>query len=122
MFAQNPHVLVVTADPDDPERLDYSVECPGVTDECRMYRDCLAGKAERSALDRAADDGEPLVAHGKRHLKVDGAWMAETDHCYAQGHDGLPDTAVDRFPVGRHPIEWDTGDGTEIYIVALADA
>lgn len=116
-----PHILVVTVDPEDLDVIDCTVECPGVTDECREYRDCVADDAERAALVRADDDGLPTVAHGQRHLMIDGMWMAETDFCYVQGHDGLPDEVVDRFPPGRHPIEHDVGDGTELFVFALDD-
>lgn len=116
------HVLVVTADPDDPENLTYEIECPGVSDTCRQYLDCVAGDAEQVALEQAADDDRPRMSHGKRHLKIDGTWMAETDFCYVQGHDRLPDSVVGRFPVGRHPIGWDVGDGTEIEVYAITES
>ncbi len=120
METEGNHILVVASDPSDPENLSYEIECPGVTDACREYQDCLASEAEQAVLERAVDDGKPLVAHGKRHLKIDGTWMAETGHCYVQGHEGLPDAVDGRFPVGQHPIGWDVGDGTEIEVYALA--
>jgi hypothetical protein len=116
LASDKPHILIVKPDPDDPESLDYEVECPGVTDACREYRDCLANDSEQAALVRAMDDGQPIVAHGKRHLNIEGTWMAETDFCYVQGHDGLPDAVDGYFPVGRHAIGWDVGGGMDIEI------
>jgi hypothetical protein len=113
--ARAPHYLVVEVDPEDGEALIYSVECGGVTDACRRYEDCIPDAAERSLLGEAAE--EKPVAHGKRHIMVDGAWCAETTACNVADHDGLGDDVAGRFPVGRHLIDWDFGDGTELFIV-----
>jgi hypothetical protein len=61
---------------------DFDVTCPGVTDRCRAYVDCLAKPEEIEVLNL----GDPPTAHGKRHLLIDGTWMAATDQClYATG-------------------------------------
>lgn len=120
----NTHFLIVTPGADDPTDSDlftYEIECPGVTDACRRYRDCVAGDAERKSLEDAVDNERPAVAHGARHLMFDGTWCAETQHCNVAGHDSLPDDVAGRFAPGRHPIEFDFGDGTEIAIFALDD-
>lgn len=115
-----PHVLVVTVDPDDPELLDYEVECPGVTDECREWRACtvinctLIGEYKFTVTGR--------LAHGERHKYINGTWMTSTSNCYVACHDGLPDAVAGRFPVGRHAIGHDVGDGTEIEVYAIEPA
>lgn len=120
----SPHVLIVTPDAEDPTDTDlftYAVECPGVTDACRRYEDCVAGEAERRFLEAAADNGQPVVAHGARHLMFDGLWCAETQWCNVVGHDSLPDDVAGRFAPGRHPVDFDFGDGTEIAIFAVGE-
>jgi hypothetical protein len=121
MTVLNQHFLIVTPDPNDPDDQDlftYAVECPGVTDECRRYEDCVAGDAERELLEEAIDNGEALIAHGVNHLMIDGVWCAATNLCNVCDHDGLPDAAAGRFPAGRHAIDYDFGDGTEIAVYA----
>jgi hypothetical protein len=117
-----PHILIVTAvhpDENDPERteLEYTVECPGVTDACRRYEDCRASLAEQDLLYRSED----RIAHGQRHISIDSCWMAETPFCNVMTNDWLQDSADGRFPLGRHPITWDVGDGTEMFVLPLTD-
>jgi hypothetical protein len=119
----NHHVLIVTADADGPTDTDlfaYEIECPGVTDSCRRYEDCSASEEEREELEAAEDAGQrPAVAHGKRHFMYDGVWCAETDCCNVAGHDNMPDDVAGRFEPGRHPVDFDFGDGTEIAVFPL---
>ena len=113
------HFLIVTADhedPGDPDLFSYAVECPGVTDECRRYEDCVATDTERQLLEAAQDNGTEPVTHGVKHLMIDAVWCAATQMCNVRDHDGLPDAVAGRFPVGRHAIDWDFGDGTEIAV------
>jgi hypothetical protein len=121
----NAHILIVTPDRDDPTDeglFTYEIECPGVTDACRRYEDCSAGEDEREELEAAEDSGRrPAVAHGKRHFMFDGVWCAETDHCNVVGHDGLDNDVAGRFTPGRHPVDFDFGDGTEIVILPLGE-
>lgn len=115
------HFLIVTADPDDPSDKDlfqYEVECPGVTDECRRYEDCVPDGPERTLLQEAVDNEGTPIAHGVKHLMIDGTWCAATNLCNVRDHDGLPDAVVGLFPVGRHAIDWDFGDGTELAVYA----
>jgi hypothetical protein len=116
------HFLIVTPDPRAPEETDYftyAVECPGVTDKCRRYEDCSADNAERDLLEDALDaDTQRPVAHGVKHLLIDETWCAATDLCNVRDHDGLPDAVAGRFPPGRHAIDFDFGDGTEIAVHA----
>jgi|SRR5687767_9337383 hypothetical protein len=114
-----PHMLVVTADPDDPEILDHEVECPAVTDECREWRWCTVAECTVPA---EYNFGADAIGHGERHKYIKDRWMVPTDNCYVVCHDGLPDAVADRFPVGRHAIGWDVGDGTEIEIYAIEPA
>ena len=121
----NHHVLIVTPDAGDPADSDlftYEIECPGVTDSCRRYEACSAGAEERENLEAAEDAGQrPAVAHGQRHFMYDGVWCAETDRCNVAGHDSMPNDVAGRFQPGRHPVDFDFGDGTEIAIFAIND-
>ncbi|RKR92851.1 hypothetical protein BDK92_7333 [Micromonospora pisi] len=126
MTTPRTHFLVVTPDERDPQERDYfeyTVECPGVTDECRKWLECLPGTDGRAALENAYDNGdnEP-IQHGLRHKKINHKWMAETTGCYLQDHDALGDAVAGYFAAGRHPIGWDVGDGTELEIHALDSA
>lgn len=121
---RNSHILIVTPDADEPSETDlftYEIECPGVTDACRRYEDCRPDDAERELLETAIDNEQPVIAHGARHLMFDGLWCAETDRCNVAGHDGLGSDVAGRFAPGRHPVEFDFGDGTEIVILPLDD-
>lgn len=91
MTDAKPHLLTITetVTVDEGEEFverEFDVTCPGVTDHCRAYVDFLAKAEEIEALSDAQDAGEPLEAHGARHLLIDGTWMAATDNClYASG-------------------------------------
>jgi hypothetical protein len=115
--------LIVTPDADDPTNehlFAYEIDCPGVTDACRRYEDCKADQDEREHLEAAEDAGHrPATAHGKRHFMFDGVWCAETDHCNVAGHDALGNDVAGRFAPGRHPVDFDFGDGTEIAIFSI---
>lgn len=113
------HFLIVTSDPNEPEETDfftYTVECPGVTDSCRRYEDCVPDDPERTLLEEAVDNETEPIAHGVKHLMLDGVWCAATDRCNVQNHDALPNEVAGRFPVGRHAIDFDFGDATEIEV------
>jgi hypothetical protein len=115
------HFLIVTpdpADPDDTDLFDYAVECPGVTDACRRYEDCVPDNAELEHLENAYDDSAVPFAHGVKHIHIDGMWCAATDKCNVRDHDGLGDAVAGRFPTGRHAVDFDFGDGTEIAVYA----
>lgn len=122
------HFLIVTPDPQDPQERDfytYEVECPGVTDACRLWKSCDGADPDHAALEMLAEgsDSDP-IAHGVRHREIAGwtGWWAATDDCYVQTHDRLGDAAENYFGPGRHPIRWEVGDGTELEIYALMEA
>jgi hypothetical protein len=113
------HFLIVAADPDNPgdeDLYEYEVECPGVTDACRRYEDCVPDDHERTLLEEAVDNETEPIAHGVKHLLLDGMWCAATDRCNVRDHDALPNEVAGRFPVGRHAIDFDFGDATEIEV------
>lgn len=115
------HTLIVTpsaARPDDEDGYSYEVDCPGVTDSCRLWEDCGAGFDEQQVLENR-NERHP-VAHGKRHSFIDSLWMAETTACYVATHDGLPDAVSGSFAPGRHAIDFDCGGGTELVVLAVA--
>jgi hypothetical protein len=116
-----PHILTVTEttyrDIDDVEiEYDYALTCPGVTDHCRAFVDCVANDDEREFL----EDADDPIAHGKKHIMIDALWMAATDDCLYVGHDNLPDEAARLgLPAGYHAVDVDyRGDG-EINLIPL---
>jgi hypothetical protein len=117
------HYLIVTADPEDPQErdfYDYEVECPGVTDECRRWEQCVASTC--TVAREYQFDAREALGHGEHHRYINGMWMTPTEHCYVQGHDGLPDAVAGYFELGRHPIGWDVGDGTEIEVYPIRES
>ncbi|MEU4399760.1 hypothetical protein [Micromonospora orduensis] len=119
-----PHVLVVTR-PTEPGVIDptYTIECPGVTDDCRSYEDCRPEQAEIDLLDDA--DDEAPVAHGVRHRHLNDLWMAATDQCYlATDADGVADAADElKLAPGRYPVKaiFDPDFGSVEELVVLAE-
>lgn len=110
------HVLIVRPDPADPhpDFYEYEVDCPGVTDQCRRWEECAVADCPISA---EWDDGDS-EAHGQPHKLIAGMWMTPTEHCYVAVHDGLPDAVAGDFAPGRHDIDWEVGDGTELSVFA----
>lgn len=121
------HVLTVTglADDDGVDTREYEIECPGVTDECRLYEECGACKECRASSGAAFDSAESGVLHGVKHLHIDDAWMGATDRCYVASLDCLSETAgyLNLLP-GRHPVTFDyVGDGwMDLHPVEAAEA
>lgn len=73
MTNAKPHLLTITeaVTVDEGEEFverEFDVTCPGVTDHCRAYTDCLADAAERAVL----DFGDPPMVHGVLHMQIDG--------------------------------------------------
>jgi hypothetical protein len=123
-----PHVLIVTHTVYPPElpgeeefvETEYALECPGVTDQCRAWLDCVEpGCAERRQV--AADRGDdPVVVHGREHRFIDIGWAMKTDRCLYADSDHLSEVASALgLPAGRHLVDVDyRGDG-EIDLIVL---
>lgn len=96
----NPHLLVVeTSDNENWNGYSYRVECPGVTDTCRAWLECLEPGCppfapDTEAEEQAQDDGE-FVNHGDIHEQVCGMWCVATSDCYIATHYDLWDAAAD---------------------------
>lgn len=121
---RQPHVLVV-AEPTEPGVIDptYTIECPGVTDDCRSYEDCLP---EQNEIDALGDgDDEAPVAHGVRRRYLNDTWMAATDRCYlASDADGVADAAdALKLAPGRYPVKaiFDPDFGSVEELLVLAE-
>lgn len=134
---QQPHVLVLTGPCEDCEATDhaapcvndqhsydYAVECPGVTDACRMYRECTACSVRAAAGLPPEADEETGMGHGVPHRRIGGLWMTPTDDCYVQTIDGLADAVADlNLSLGRYLIDHDfPGDPNSLLLFALTDA
>jgi hypothetical protein len=113
------HVLIVSADPDDPldrEQFAYIVECPGVTERCQAWKTCTTEECNVDEL-LAADTSQPVL-HGAEHRLIDDDWMVRSEgDCYVASHDHLPDAAPAYLNPGRYAISWFPGDGTELEIL-----
>lgn len=120
------HTLVITAipgaDPDEVDvYLDYSIECPGLTDACRTWEPCKLPESEHDS-NRSAG-----VHHGVNHLWHEGR-MVGMDRCYLQcDADDLPDvagelTAKEDLKPGRYQVEHTFDDGSLDMLVLVGDA
>lgn len=107
------HVLIVTDGPDGP-RLRYSIECPGVTDDCRSWTECDECPPRTDESDeKMLDDSE---AHGVEHRYLDSGWCVPTDTCFLTLYSELADSAADAeltIP-GRWPVTFDIEDDGEV--------
>lgn len=110
------HILVVIANDDEPEYPDYRVECPGVTESCRAWREC---GCPESASDDFWDIAE---AHGVEHARIDGVWMVRSDRCFVVTADDMHEAAQDLgLPEGRWPIRFTVeDDGTRLVLERVA--
>jgi hypothetical protein len=103
-MAKTVHTLVVTLD--DEDSVDYEVECPGISDDCRAWRVCTPCSSRAATDDQFNDelyDEEEM--HGVEHQRLMGEWMVPTEACLVVTHDYLWDSAsyVTREP-GRYPV------------------
>lgn len=95
------HTLVVTVDPHpldhEPPDVDFFIECPGVTDACRMWVECDIPNCGSTDAERDHN----AVLHGKRHQLVVSTWSVPTDICYLIVADETPD-AADSLAAKQH--------------------
>ena len=76
------------------------LECPGVTDACRMWLECMDCNSKISAdldnddlYDQLSQTGE---AHGVQHVWAgDIGWATWTDKCLAERHEDLYEAVED---------------------------
>jgi hypothetical protein len=90
---------------------DYTLTCPGVTDSCRFYQECLTCTAEET---RALNEDDTEEAHGVEHHLINGLWMVPTDRCFIADHDhqGEAVAYLGPLPPGSYPVDGeDIGDG-----------
>jgi hypothetical protein len=90
------HTLTITLGRPDgvtyPRRY-LAVECPGVDDDCREWREC-----RRPGCD-PDDDG---FDHGVEHQHVAGGWSVPEPHCFLRCYgNGLEESAEELAP-GRY--------------------
>ncbi|TCB97565.1 hypothetical protein E0H26_11645 [Micromonospora zingiberis] len=87
---------------------EYAVQCPGVTDACRMWRDCAKDAALSFDLDQ---DEDQQIVHGEEHRLIDDRWMVRTDDCFVRDNDQLDEAAGDlELPAGTYEVDFDSGD------------
>lgn len=125
-----PHVLVVTVDrcpacPSDGlcadctehPQLSYVIECPGMTEACRVWWECRKPHTEDDM--HRMENEEPI--HGEIHQLVAGMWSTPGQHCYLVMHDAVPEEGeyVSNGKPGRYPVDFDFGDPGELYLHAI---
>lgn len=101
------HTLIVTVDDDDTRY--YDIECPQVTDHCRVWVEARCDEAQHSDDwdgDTWFDYTGETEAHGVEHLHVDGSWSHPEDRCWLMvAPDFLRDPAEElNLPAGRHTV------------------
>lgn len=99
------HLIVLARDPDPEFAPDVDIECPGVTDACAEWIECMIstcpGKTDSSLF------GEGDVGHGVQHRNIQGAWMVRSGFCFAENHGhGVASEFVERHELGagRHEV------------------
>jgi hypothetical protein len=114
------HTLVIEVSGNDVDGegwdVDYSIECPGVTDACRMWVGCDIPDCPGNTGDDDTLYDVSNIAHGKPHKYIDDSWMVPTDTCYLIAADELPDAAEflatkDGLVPGRYAVGHDFDDG-----------
>jgi len=127
-MSTDPHILIVTFDPcpecppdgrcddctDYPE-IDYAIECPGRTEQCRVWWECIDCTRKANA-DESGAFGEHLheePEHGVQHRWLGGVgYCTPGDGCAVQLADSLPDCASEvATEPGRYPVDYDFDDG-----------
>ncbi|MCC5781412.1 hypothetical protein CRM73_00315 [Kocuria sp. CCUG 69068] len=113
-MVENPHILVVTTDPDDPEEFRGVVEChdPERT-HCKLWFECRACRNTERA-EHAAGGGFEQVIHGEVHHVYEGMLMTDSGQCISAYDDGpaAADEAADDIGLtGRWyvDVEWCEG-------------
>lgn len=89
----------------EPQQWEVSIQCPGVTDACRTWWECMeCAKAIAGGNDDLRDElGENGEAHGVEHRYLENGWSVPGPQCWGQECPDLYDAAVDLFKKG--PIE-----------------
>jgi hypothetical protein len=112
--SENPHILVVTTDPDEPEEFRGVVEChdPQRT-HCKLWFECrTCWDAGRHVTDDDLNADE-ISIHGEVHHIYDGMLMTDSGRCITSDDDfGAADEAADDVGLpGRWyvDVEWSEG-------------
>lgn len=122
------HVLVVSVDPDDSDAVVGAIECPGVTDACRVWWEC---QSCNNAIDGVGNDKIDDViengAHGVEHTFGEYGLMAASDDCMAQALDAAPEgiaEAAEGLLPGQYPVDVDYyGEGgITVTLITSVDA
>jgi hypothetical protein len=114
-----PHILIVTGTPTDDD-LSYTVECPGVTDACRAWRECTTcpRPLPADAEDALWDDRE---AHGVEHQHLDATWMVPTGECFLATAEDMWDAGrALGLPAGRWPVDFTVEDDIWLHLAVRA--
>lgn len=115
------HTLIIKVSGNDVDGegwdVDYSIECPGVSNACRMWTECDVPECPgRTGQDDTLYDVSD-IAHGQPHKYIDDSWMVPTDTCYLIIADELPDAAgylasKQNLGAGRYQVGHDFDEGT----------
>ena len=100
-----PHIMVIVSD--EMGVLEYSIECPGITEDCRAWTRC--GQEPCAKLVEGDESLESFRLHGTDHLvlgETEPAAFVATDSCLlvtwprlAYAGEGLGLVYPGRFPV-----------------------
>lgn len=127
-MSDNLHTLAVIGDPSDPhsDLYQYEIDCPGVTDACRMWTVCNVVDCPGRTGDDDTLYDVSNIAHGQPHRYIDDGWMVPTDTCYLIAADEMPDVAADMVAKesigpGSYRVDHDFDDG-RLSILALVGA
>ena len=120
-----PHALIIHRDLDVEYGPSVDIECPGVTEACRMWVECRTPECPGS---NGGDDTLHVVspiAHGVEHRHFDegpgGYWGIRSDECYAldHGHAAGEEFADEHhLGTGRHEVFVEVDETTVIFTLA----
>lgn len=114
-----PHILVITGDPTQPSRKwDYAIECPGVTDECRVYNECIGCRQNREPAGKQI--GGRREIHGVEHTWTTFGWATPSDDCLGTLEDMPWEVGTDLVSneclphPGRYAARWTQAGGSAV--------
>lgn len=111
-MVKNPHVLVVTTDPNDPEEYQGTIECHDPQRKhCKLWFECRSCRNTDRA-EHAPGGGFEQVIHGEVHHVYEGMLMTDSGQCISSFDDAAAaDEAAYEVGLGRWyvDVEWCEG-------------
>lgn len=117
------HILVIAPPIAEGHYPRVTVECPGVTDSCRAWDECMEAGCrdpEDDVLDKLCNE-EPV--HGVVHERIGGVgWCTPTERCWPQTTDVAEALEGMEPPPGRYTFRWSVEDDEYIVVHDLQPA